>query len=350
MEDPQWSEGIPDPFEEDLHRQLFGTVDVATAGSLEGNGKQKRKRKRENCANEIPANAVGFEKLHGDGEASFGSKRKTKKSEEVIQQENTTKKRWKQRRVGGIKEDTTHQSTKDPQSGVTSRPLKPKKKHDGSSQLYDKLSSQLEGSRFRMINQQLYTSTGADAKLMFDTDPKLFEVYHKGLTRQVSKWPSNPLDRVIDYVKTLPLTAVVCDFGCGEARLAESVKQKVHSFDLVAINERATACDMTHVPLKRHTVDLCIFCLSLMGTNVSDFIREARRVVKRGGEMRICEVSSRFSSFSDFVSDVEVFGFKSLSVTEFSTMFVEFVFTAVKKDTHTDLPQISLKPCMYKRR
>ncbi len=40
---------------------------------------------------------------------------------------------------------------------------------------------------------------------------------------------------------------IVADMGCGEARLAKSVKQKVYSFDLVAINKRVTACDMANV-------------------------------------------------------------------------------------------------------
>lgn len=40
---------------------------------------------------------------------------------------------------------------------------------------------------------------------------------------------------------------MVADFGCGDAKLARSVPQKVHSFDLVALNDSVTACDMSHV-------------------------------------------------------------------------------------------------------
>ena len=40
-------------------------------------------------------------------------------------------------------------------------------------------------------------------------------------------------------VKKLPKKAVVADFGCGEARLAQSVhRATVHSFDLVAANAK----------------------------------------------------------------------------------------------------------------
>ena len=40
---------------------------------------------------------------------------------------------------------------------------------------------------------------------------------------------------------------IVADMGCGEAKIAQSVKQKVHSFDLVAQNSLTVACDMSKV-------------------------------------------------------------------------------------------------------
>lgn len=79
-----------------------------------------------------------------------------------------------------------------------------------------------------------------------------------------------------------PATYVVADFGCGEAELSKSVKQQVHSFDLVAKNESVTACDMAHVPLEDSSVDVAVFCLSLMGTNLQDYLTEAHRVLKIG--------------------------------------------------------------------
>lgn len=37
--------------------------------------------------------------------------------------------------------------------------------------------------------------------------------------------------------------------GCGDARLAASIKQKCHSFDLVALNERVTVANIQKVIL-----------------------------------------------------------------------------------------------------
>ena len=73
---------------------------------------------------------------------------------------------------------------------------------------------------------------------------------------------------------------VVADFGCGEARLAQSVPNKVHSFDLIALNKHVTQCDMKNVNLPNDSCDFAVFCLSLMGTNVVEFVTEAHRILK----------------------------------------------------------------------
>ena len=82
--------------------------------------------------------------------------------------------------------------------------------------------------------------------------------------------------------------------GCGEARLARSLPNTVHSFDLVAANDQVTASDIAHVPLTDSSVDVVVFCLSLMGTNLKDFIFEASRILKVGGTLKIAELESRF--------------------------------------------------------
>lgn len=79
-----------------------------------------------------------------------------------------------------------------------------------------------------------------------------------------------------------PSNFVVADFGCGEARLAESIPQKCYSFDLVSTNNRVIACNMAHTPIPSDSVNVAVFCLSLMGTNLKDFLLEANRVLKIG--------------------------------------------------------------------
>ena len=77
-----------------------------------------------------------------------------------------------------------------------------------------------------------------------------------------------------------PQDYIIADFGCGEAILADSIFQTVHSFDLIAINSKVTACDISHTPLLMGSVNVVVFCLSLMGTNIKDYLLEANRVLK----------------------------------------------------------------------
>lgn len=58
-----------------------------------------------------------------------------------------------------------------------------------------------------------------------------------------------------------PSSLVVADFGCGDCKIARSVKNKVHSFDLAATCELVTVCDMANVsatyPCAESQYDLC---------------------------------------------------------------------------------------------
>ena len=186
-------------------------------------------------------------------------------------------------------------------------------------------------------------------------EPEMFKLYHEGFRVQVEKWPVNPVDIFIKYVKTRP-NAVIGDFGCGDAKIAASVKNTVHSFDLVAVNERVTACDVRHVPLKAEALDVAIFSLSLMGVNFLSFLKEAHRVLKVGGALKIAEVRSRFDEqnggIERFVEAVRDMGFEHKHTDRHNKMFVLIDFVKAKKGAakikHAD--GTLLKPCIYKRR
>lgn len=79
-----------------------------------------------------------------------------------------------------------------------------------------------------------------------------------------------------------PKEYVIADLGCGDGRLSKSVPQKVHSFDLVSLDPSIQACDMSHTPLLASQCNVVVFCLSLMGTNLMDYIMEANRILKNG--------------------------------------------------------------------
>jgi len=312
----------------------------------------------------------------------------------------------------------------------------------------------LTSSRFRELNEELYTHSSDHSFDYFTQNPELFDQYHVGFRKQAKEWPVNPVDVIYkkivkDYSairkkkeeekgekgdKQEGKQVVVADFGCGDAKLAERLlalqlgndgkalahagskkkkkssakdKQqpcpfKVHSFDLVSGgNALVTPADMCNVPLPKEAVDVGVYSLALMGTNVADFVREAWRVLKFNGVLRVAEVRSRFETaaavdetkgggkrgklnngkknskkphhpnnkqhnssegdnenphqplmlLDEFISLMERCGFECTNMDRSNKMFLFMDF--VKVDGSKGLSskeRFSAKPCIYKRR
>ncbi|CAI5449787.1 unnamed protein product [Caenorhabditis angaria] len=210
----------------------------------------------------------------------------------------------------------------------------------------------LDSGRFRFLNEKLYTCTGSEAYDFFKQDPTSFQCYHKGFADQVKKWPNHPLREIIQWLQKKSEKLSVFDLGCGEAKIAEAVgdKHNVRSFDLVAVNDRVESCDMSKLPAEDGSADIVIFCLSLMGTNLYDFVREARRVLKIGGILKIAEVSSRFVSVKMFCEAISKMGFEMSNRRDLTDYFIMFEFRKIAKIEKSKPFGLKLKPCLYKKR
>jgi ribosomal RNA-processing protein 8 len=239
------------------------------------------------------------------------------------------------------------------------------------SSLQQAFKARLSGSRFRVLNEELYTTTSTVAFDRFKANPELYDQYHEGFRYQVEGWPVNPIDVIVSDLRNLASVndkitekIVVADFGCGDAELAKQLLKvqftkacpfQVHSFDLVSACDLVTACDMAHVPLQRSSVDVVIFCLSLMGSNLADFIREAHRVLKNKGCVKIAEVRSRFEArdgqdgMKEFTDVLDQLGFDCFKTDRSNKMFAMMELRKNGKKPKQDL-QFTAKPCFYKRR
>ncbi len=317
------------------------------------------------------------------------------------------------------------------------------------SALQQAFLARLAGSRFRELNEDLYTTNSSSAFERFQKNPELFDQYHEGFRTQVMSWPVNPVDVVYKWIlsvnrsrskeeqKNSQLT--IADFGCGDAKLAEKLLKikragsgksqsrkrrkknkkedastsdenkgdeedassdpsssyafKVHSFDLVANgNPNIQPCDMSNVPLEDGTVDIGVFVLALMGTNIADFIREAHRVLTPDGKLKIAEVRSRFESgtmeenkdgskgsskkgggrdqknnkgknskftysskrsddslLKEFLDVMNKLGFRCTKKDRGNKMFILLEFEKTGKSPSKDAT-FTAKPCIYKRR
>ena len=190
---------------------------------------------------------------------------------------------------------------------------------------------------------------------LFKSDPALFSSYHQGYQHQAAQWPLDPLNSLMTDILRQDSNLVIADLGCGEARLARSVPNRVHSFDLVAANDSVTVADIANLPLQDKSVDMVVFCLSLMGTNMRDFVFEAARILKVGGVLKIAELESRFQGdgmdVDTFIASLGKFGLKNNWKDLKKDFFYFLDFTkVVDVKKKKKLPDLSLKACLYKKR
>ncbi|KAB2604881.1 ribosomal RNA-processing protein 8-like [Pyrus ussuriensis x Pyrus communis] len=231
-------------------------------------------------------------------------------------------------------------------ASASAKRLKSQGKLSNSSSFLDKMKAKLSGGHFRMINEKLYTCTGKEALEYFNDDPTLFDTYHTGYQEQMSHWPELPVDIIIKWLKEHSPSLVVADFGC------------VFSFDLISNDPSVISCDMANTPLGSTSVDVAVFCLSLMGTNFPTYLNEAHRILKPGGWLLIAEVKSRFDSTTGgadpktFTKAVCDLGFTSVSKDFSKKMFILFYFKKKEEQDSKkkDIEWPELKPCLYKRR
>ncbi|KAH8283593.1 hypothetical protein KR018_008694 [Drosophila ironensis] len=237
------------------------------------------------------------------------------------------------------------------QAAVEAMETAPASAPSSGASLASKLQAELLGGRFRYLNEQLYSLNAKKAEAVFREDITAFRAYHAGYQQQVEKWPLNPLNRIVKAVKRLPKTAIIGDFGCGEGKLSQSVPNKVYSMDLVAARPDIIACNMTDTPLKDQSLDVAVYCLSLMGTDLNEFLLEANRVLKLHGNVYIAEIQSRFEDVREFVRCLAACGFDLVKKDVAVNYFYFFQF---KKMRHvpktTKLKAFSLKPCLYRKR
>lgn len=90
-------------------------------------------------------------------------------------------------------------------------------------------------------------------------------------------------------------------------------------------------CDIQQVPLLASTLDVAVFCLSLMGTNFPDFLVEANRVLKLGGILYVAEALSRFKNVKEFSeTHMSSIGFKCLKINKLNEFFNVIIFKKVE--------------------
>lgn len=173
-----------------------------------------------------------------------------------------------------------------------------------------------------VMNSRFNTAYSSTTHERLKQNPEEWYLYHT-LYREARKgWAEIPFERIAKSLKKRP-DWVIGDFGCGEAKLAALLPNKVYSFDHIAINENVLACDITHTPVEDGVLDVAVFSLSLMGLNYADYFKEAYRTLRFGGLLKIAEPISRWSEKrSELLSNISDAGFSLVGKIEESNQFL----------------------------
>jgi hypothetical protein len=193
---------------------------------------------------------------------------------------------------------------------------------------------------FSKMNNRWYASASDSTHARLASNPEEWAHYHTMYRQLRESWPVVPYKEEIRWL-TEREGLVVGDFGCGEALIAAAVtdRHQVHSFDHVAINDSVVACDIAHVPLENGALDVAIFCLSLMGANLTDYVREGHRCLRLDGRLHIWEPASYFEDVSKFCSKLGRLGFDVMAPeTEGAFVRIDALRNAKKPDPNLVLP------------
>ena len=192
---------------------------------------------------------------------------------------------------------------------------------------------------FSRMNARWMSSYSKTTYQRLQGNPEEWMQYHTLYQEARKNWSIVPYEEATKWLQRRT-DLVVADLGCGEALLVKALagKHTVHSFDFVAINDSVIECDIAHLPLEDACLDVAMFNLSLMGLNVSDYIREAARTLKLDGQLWIYEVSSHIKDLKGFIKGFELAGFKIIENTEIYT----FRYVRAIKSEEVDLSQIKV--------
>ena len=88
--------------------------------------------------------------------------------------------------------------------------------------------------------------------------------------------------------------------GCGKAQIADHFANDGRftfiNYDHISSNENVLVKDVSNTELEDDSVNICILCLAMWGSNCHDYVREAYRILDSGGFLYIMEATKRWTN------------------------------------------------------
>lgn len=169
------------------------------------------------------------------------------------------------------------------------------------AEIVEKLSRKL--GDFSEMNRSWSTQNSKTTHTILQKNPEDWYYYHTLYAEKRKGWDEIPYVEIGKMIKRKE--NIVADLGCGEDLLRKEIPEnKVLSFDHIAINENVTACDITNLHLEDESVDISVFCLSLMGNNYKEYLKEGYRILKPMGAVLIAEPVSKWENREEEMKSV----------------------------------------------
>lgn len=210
--------------------------------------------------------------------------------------------------------------------------------------LVEELEKKLNGGKFRLLNEKVYKS-----KELTKEEARKYHLYY---TEQMKKWPQHPKKMIVEKIELAgdANNKRIADSGCGDAELSR-IFTNVVSYDKYPMNKNVKKAELENIPAPDNEFDILVNSLSLMTNYISKVVKEANRVLKMNGRWYIGEISSRIVSNRKLIDSFAKFGFKLLECDTRNKYFCIFVFEKISEYSNEGkLPEIRLKPCLYKKR
>ena len=151
----------------------------------------------------------------------------------------------------------------------------------------------LNSSIFRKINEKFYKENSNDSFNYLKKNKGDFEIYHLGYDEQKKKWPMDPLNIIYSEIKKNQKKMVIADLGCGTARLSKMHKKnKYYNFDFISSDSSIIECNIKKTKLQEKSIDISVFCFSLMGKDYYKFLLEAKKITRTNVVIFIAELES----------------------------------------------------------
>jgi superfamily II DNA or RNA helicase len=191
-------------------------------------------------------------------------------------------------------------------------PLNPK--------LFEKNKNQL--GDFSEMNQRWSVTKSENTHNRLSNNPSEWYYYHTLYSEKRKTWSEIPYIEIAKKINVRP-DWIVGDFGCGENLLSKEITNKVYAFDHIAIDNSVYSCDIKNVPIEDNVLDAAVFSLSLMGSNYTDYFKEAYRTLKIYGNIFVCEPAKKWEGREDDLKkSIESVGFKCFGAIKNTDKFI----------------------------